>query len=144
MTKKLFAFTLLEMLVTLALIAILSSIAMTNYQQQVMKTRRIDAKESLMKLATEQEKYYNQHLSYSADLVSIDGLNHGSEFSDRHFYQLSVTIKQVASDGIDSFILKAVAINSQSKDKECQQFVISQTSQKQALDENGNSNPLCW
>ena len=44
-------FTLIELMVTVAIVGILATIAATSYQSQVMKSRRTDARTALLDLA---------------------------------------------------------------------------------------------
>lgn len=50
-------FTLVELMVTVAIIGILASIAYPSYQNSVMKSRRADAKSALMELANYMERH---------------------------------------------------------------------------------------
>ncbi|MEW6999577.1 type IV pilin protein [Colwelliaceae bacterium BS250] len=137
-------FTLIELLITMVIIGILASIALGSFQQYVLKSRRIDATTTLMKLAVAQEKYFNQHLTYSNDISSSSGLNQQSLLSDESYYQLSVEVKIQAADGIDSFKVSATAISSQSKDKQCQLFSINHLNVQQAFNSQNTINSDCW
>ncbi len=65
MTKRLSAgFTLIELMITVAIIGILTSIAYPSYQASVMKSRRIDAQGKLMSFANAMEQYYTVCNSY--------------------------------------------------------------------------------
>lgn len=51
-------FTLIEMLITMSIIAIIAAIAIPSYQEQIRRTRRADARQELMRFATAQERFY--------------------------------------------------------------------------------------
>lgn len=138
------AFSLIELLIVIMIIAVLSAIAYPSYQKYVLKAHRSDAKSSLMKLAVAQEKFYNQNLSYSDDLVSADGLNNLSSITTNGFYQLTVTIKTYGVDGEDSFSFNATAINGQTNDNECAQLTINNLNQRQGYTDKGVLNNRCW
>ncbi len=142
--KQLQAYTLIELLVSLAIVAILSAIAYPNYQDYVFKSRRNDAKAALMQLAVAEEKFYNQHLHYSSDISSTTGLNQQSMLSANGFYQLSATIKIYSADQIDSFILTAKAIAEQTNDVDCSSFTIDNLDNKLAYNNQGTNNLDCW
>lgn len=142
--KHRLGFTLLELMITLAIIGILTSIAYSSFQHYVFKARRIDATETLMKLAVAQEKFFNQHMRYSSDFTSTSGLNHQSSLTSEGFYQLSVEIKTYIDDGQDSFVLTAKAINSQAKDKDCIHFTLNNLTQRKAINNQGVENNDCW
>jgi type IV pilus assembly protein PilE len=58
------AFTLIELMVTVAIVGILASIAYPTYQDSVMKSRRADAKGVLLGLANAMERYYTVNNTY--------------------------------------------------------------------------------
>jgi type IV pilus assembly protein PilE len=66
-------FTLIELLVTVAIIAILSTIALTSYRAQVIKSRRAAAAVCLQERAQFMERYFSTRLSYiDAELRQCD------------------------------------------------------------------------
>ncbi|TRX54579.1 type IV pilin protein [Thalassomonas sp. M1454] len=141
---KQLAFSLIELLIVILILAILSAIVYPNYQHYVLKAHRSDAKSTLMKLAVAQEKFYNQNLSYSSDLISQDGLNNQTLLTVDKFYQLSVQVKYYNVDGQDSFTIKAQAINSQINDRDCRQLTINNLNQRNGYTEQGILNTKCW
>lgn len=137
-------FTLLEVLITLLIMGILLTMAVSNFQSHLQKARRVEATSTLMTLAMAQERYFMQHLTYTADITGTSGLNYQALHTENGYYALSVQIQTQANDGIDSFKLKATAISTQQNDTECQQFTINQLSAHNAFDKNNVSNPTCW
>ncbi len=57
-------FTLLELLITLAVITVLGMIAVTSYSQYTIRAKRTDATAALVRLAQKQERYYSAHRRY--------------------------------------------------------------------------------
>ena len=57
-------FTLIELMITVAIIGILASIAYPSYQDSVMKSRRADVKGVLLGLANAMERHYTEFNSY--------------------------------------------------------------------------------
>ncbi|MBB4866609.1 type IV pilus assembly protein PilE [Pseudomonas nitritireducens] len=57
-------FTLLELLVTLALMGILLAIALPSYQEHIRRAGRVEAQKSLVELAQYLERYYSSQGSY--------------------------------------------------------------------------------
>ncbi len=57
-------FTLIEVMIVVAIIGILAAIAYPSYQNQMQKTRRADAKASLMELAQFMERNYSTSGAY--------------------------------------------------------------------------------
>lgn len=76
-------FTLIELMITVAIVALLASIAYPSYLSYVRKSKRTDAKTSLLDLAAREERWYTtnnaytsngSNLGYSSDFpVSVPG-----------------------------------------------------------------------
>lgn len=68
------AFTLIELMVTVAIIGILAGIAIPSYEDSVRKSRRADAKAALLGLANAMERHFTERNSYcdSADASGTD------------------------------------------------------------------------
>ena len=58
-------FTLLELMIVVAILAILSTIAYASYQNQVIKSRRSAATTCLQERAQFMERYYTTNLTYA-------------------------------------------------------------------------------
>src|SRR5467141_5334731 len=58
-------FTLIELMVTVAIVAILATIAVTSYSSQVQKSRRTEAKSALLDLAGREERLFSTTNAYS-------------------------------------------------------------------------------
>lgn len=71
MLKRQQGFTLIELMVVVAVIAVLSAIAIPAYDQSVTKARRADAKVALMKLAQLQEAYFSNNNRYAITLAEL-------------------------------------------------------------------------
>lgn len=63
-------FTLIELMIVVAIIAILAGIAYPGYQDVIRKTRRADAKKDLVGLANALERYHTENDTY---IGSADG-----------------------------------------------------------------------
>jgi type IV pilus assembly protein PilE len=91
-------FTLIELMITVAVIAILAAIAMPSYTQYVIRSSRQAAQSELTELSAIQEKIYLNSNAYSANVsTAYSGQSGGglgvpnSESRDRK-YTLSVTV----------------------------------------------------
>ncbi len=58
-------FTLIEIMITVAIAAILMAIAYPNYQQYLVESRRTDAQNALLAFATSMERYHSDNNSYA-------------------------------------------------------------------------------
>jgi type IV pilus assembly protein PilE len=59
-------FTLIELMITVAIIGILAAVALPSYQQYVMRGRVADATQSLSSLRAAMEQYFQDQRSYAA------------------------------------------------------------------------------
>ncbi len=60
-------FTLIELMIVVAIVGILGSIALASYQAQATKSRRTDARSALLDLAGREEKLFSVTNAYTGD-----------------------------------------------------------------------------
>jgi len=90
--------TLLELMTVVMVIGILAIIAVPSYRQYSMRAQRTDAKTALLRLATNQERFYlaNRRYGGTADLVAL-GFNPAT--SEKGAYAIScVALTRVRSN----------------------------------------------
>lgn len=66
MTAKVHGFTLIEMMITVAILGILATIALPSYTEYVRKGERSQARTAIMELMTQQERYFTHYNTYAA------------------------------------------------------------------------------
>ncbi len=64
-------FTLIELMITVGIVAILASIAVPSYRQYMIRAHRSAAKEAMMDIANRQQQYLLAHRSY-ADKAALE------------------------------------------------------------------------
>jgi type IV pilus assembly protein PilE len=90
-------FTLIELMVAVAIVGILSAIAIPNYRNYVIRGARESAKTELLQLAAVQEKVYLNSTAYSASITTAytggnaGGLGHTSSTTSDGKYDLTIT-----------------------------------------------------
>jgi type IV pilus assembly protein PilE len=142
-------FTLIELMITVAIVGILAAIAYPSYMDQVRKSRRSDGQNLLLDAAAREERFFTQHNRYS-DVVKPSScseskpgcsLNYETGQSTEGYYTLSIT-----SGDATGYELQAVAGSLQAGDKDQGTSCASLT-----LDSKGNKGPRdgsddvrCW
>ena len=86
-------FTLIELMIVLAIVAILAAVAYPAYRDQVVKARRTDAKTSLEQLRLDQEKWRANNRTYG----SLADLGRGTA-STEGYYRLAVLFGDAVPD----------------------------------------------
>ncbi|WP_372766862.1 type IV pilin protein [Pseudoalteromonas sp.] len=131
--KKLLGFTLIEMMIVVAIIGILTAIAYPSYVAYLYKGSRAEAMSSLLDIANRQEQFYADNHRYTSALGDL-GVQ---STSDTGLFSLTLT-----SDG-STFSVTASPIDyPATKDSECASFKIDELGQKTATGSGGNN--TCW
>ena len=83
--------TLLELMAVVLVIGILGVIALPSYRQYVMRAQRTDAKSALLRLATNQERFYLQNRTYggNADFAAL-GFATAALLSEKSAYTIAI------------------------------------------------------
>lgn len=82
-------FTLIELMIVVVVVGILAAIAYPSYQEYVNRSKRADAKNALLEIASRQERFYFDNNTYTTDLTGDGSLNYGTTSPDG-YYTLSV------------------------------------------------------
>lgn len=130
-------YTLMELLVTVAIVGILASIAIPTYKSYTIKTRRSEGRAFALEIMQRQEKYYTENNTYTTNLTQL-GYSSGTPTSEKGYYQVSAA---AAADGIaNNVILTAQPQGNQATDTECGSFIINSNGSKTT----STSSATCW
>lgn len=127
-------FTLLELMIVVAIVAILSTIAYASYRNQVVKSRRAAATTCLQERAQFMERYYTTNMTYAG---APDPASCGADLDA--FYTLSFS---GAPDG-KSYVIQAVPSGSQ-PDSQCATLGINAQGVKTASGSASATPEECW
>lgn len=129
-------FTLIELMIVVVIIAILAAVAMPAYTRYIHRAQRTDASDTLMRIATLQERYFFQHSKYSEDEANFGGTR-----SPDGWYQIDI----VCTAECAGYIVTARPLNAQAKDRECAEMSIDNTLKQMAKNNvNLDTSEKCW
>lgn len=71
MNKFIRGFTLIELMVVLAIVAVILAFAYPSYRNQVMKANRSDGMIFILEIADRQERFYSDRGTYTTDITDL-------------------------------------------------------------------------
>jgi type IV pilus assembly protein PilE len=146
-------FTLLEILISLALLGILAAIAIPSYSAYVARGQRAAAKAALMQSAQYLERNYTAFGSYSTNpsgTVALPSLNSPTDGGPQFTYALSVTYPTSQTYALTATPCGSggacpTGSNSAFQDLDCGALTLDNTGLKGAGGNIGTTNPAaCW
>jgi len=94
MMNKKTGFTLIELMIAVAIVAILASVAVPSYMQHVQTARREEAKRALLELAQHMESFYAVNMTYTGSAsggVPIGYSNKVPQDGTERIYTLTIS-----------------------------------------------------
>lgn len=145
-------FTLIELVVTMLIAAILAAVAIPAYSNYVRKAHRTDAKNALLDMASLEERYFSTNYIYSSSFTDLGYGTAGTSINvGSGYYSVSAPVIGNAqpptptSPGTPAtYSITAIAINDQFKDTSCRTFTITSAGVQTATDSGGNPATTCW
>ncbi len=137
-------FTLIELMITVALLAIIMTISVTSYRQYMQRANRTDARALLLRLAAAQERWYLDNNQYSDDPVAdlrigVLGGN-GGALSEHGYYEVTINRDADPAAGYTA-VAEPVAGEAQSSDTDCQELSIDETGLRASTPADID---ICW
>lgn len=141
-------FTLIEIMIAVAIIAIISGFAYPSYVKHVQRAKRVDAQTAVLEAAQRQEAYYIRNNSYAKDLTQLEY----NATSSEGLYNLVMSAAPNGCTGnrtlpvCTGFEMTATPVTTkpQAQDSECQSFTVNQLGTKSAKDANNSVSTKCW
>lgn len=139
-------FTLIELMVALAIVGTLVAIAVPTYYDKVLKAHRVEAKTALLDLAGREERFFNTNNTYSQ---TPSDLGYGAVAATfpmsvgSGYYTVTVTFTPYAAGPpvvLPAYTITATAVGKQLKDTNCTSFTLTSTGVQSSSPNTSN----CW
>jgi type IV pilus assembly protein PilE len=145
-------FTLVELAVTMVLVAIVTAIAIPSYSNYVRQSRRTDAKSAILDLASLEERYFSTANAYTNLAANLGYAAPGStatltnQVVGSGYYTVSIPTPTAATATTPAgYTITATAIGDQLKDTSCYSFTVTQNGTRTALNSASADNTAnCW
>ena len=149
-------FTLIELVVTMVIAAILAAIAIPAYSNYVRKAHRTDAKNALLDLASLEERFFSTQQSYSSNWSDLgygaSAANGASIASPNGYYTLSppsvttaVAPTSTSPGSPATYSFTATATGNQTKDTTCNSYTVTASGARTAATSGGtDTTSSCW
>jgi len=119
MRRSMRGITLIELMIVVVIVSILAAVAYPSYREFAARAKRNEAKAALLKAATNQEKFYLQNQSFSADLEDL-GFSSNPFTTETGSYVISVA----AADPASNFVVTATYQKGDAEAAKCNTFTI--------------------
>jgi type IV pilus assembly protein PilE len=147
-------FTLIELVVTMLIVAILASIAIPAYSNYTRKAHRTDAKSALLDLASVEERFFSTQNIYSSTWSDLGyaGATGTSISVGNGYYTvappalLPALPPSATSVGTPAtYSVTATAVGDQLKDTPCNTFTVTSAGVRSSADASNNvTTSTCW
>ena len=132
--RRIFGFTLIELMITVGIVAILVALALPGYQAFVRKANRGEAQQIMMNWANLQEIWRANNTLYADDVAAPNGIELPTH--DKYTFSLGAPNPPTAT----AYVLVATATGTQALDKQqnvsCTPMNLDQSNDKTAA--------VCW
>jgi type IV pilus assembly protein PilE len=134
MTRRNKGFTLIELMITVAIVGILAMIALPSYESYVQRTRRAEAKTELSALAQRLERCFSQFGTYLTGTGCSVGA--GPFTTPEGYYSIAISNRSATT-----YTLTASPQGAQQADSKCGNFTLNHLGQRSA---SGTLGAACW
>ncbi len=132
-------FTLIELMIVVAIIGILAAIAVPQYSDYVTRSRRADGQSTLLQVAQELERCYTQFSAYNNTNCAVVGTGGVSETSPEGYYVIAAAGSALSAS---AFTLTATPQGAQAtNDSDCTTLTLTHLGGQGATGDDADN---CW
>lgn len=142
-------FTLIELMIVVAIVAVLATLAFNSYSKQVLKSKRAEAKQIMSDYALREERLRSTATAYTSNLATLLNVGTAPTTWGSGFYSIAISFPTTgncpsgtAKGSANSFIITATAIGNQTKDTACTTMVLTSDCGTVTKTPSGTSG--CW
>ena len=89
--RRMQGITLIELMIVVVVISILAAVAYPNYQEFTARAKRNEARAALLRLATNQERFYLNNNTFTQDLTALGFGTTPTWTTETGYYTIQVT-----------------------------------------------------
>ncbi len=127
-------FTLIELVIAMAIVGILATIAYASYSTQIQHSRRSDALTSVGSISSSLERCYAQAYAYTGCTNAAAGIT----ASQNGYYSIATAV------AASTYTVTATPVGGQAGDTSCAVIAVSNSGQSAANSHGVDATKTCW
>jgi type IV pilus assembly protein PilE len=134
--RRMQGITLIELMIVVVIVSILAAVAYPNYQEFTARAKRNEARAALLRLATNQERFYLNNNTFTQDLTQLGFSTTPTWTTETGYYTIQVTAANASN-----FTATATYLQGGSEAAKCASFTIDGRGAKTSLPDPPGD---CW
>jgi len=148
-TLRTAGFTLIELMIVVVVVAILLIVAVPTYLSQMRESRRTEARNYLVELASREERYYATQNAYTSTASNLGyaGFGSANPVGSGYYYISTPSVPDPNNTSQPSYSLTALPVTGKGQDKDtyCASFTVESNGKRTALNSAGvDDSSYCW
>jgi type IV pilus assembly protein PilE len=139
-------FTLIEVMIVVAVIGIIAAIAIPSYSSSILKSKRQMGKGELLEVLARQEQFFVNNKAYATNLTAL-GYSANPYYINDDGAQTSagssIYLISLVSPSTTAFSIRATPQNGQTDDSQCASLQVSSSGQKTIVGGSSTASS-CW